>query len=83
MKKNKEYFIKLGKRIRQLRLAKKLTQADLAAKIGKDYQSIQRVERGDINPSIFYLQEIANGLEVDISELFEWIGDLKNGGVKD
>jgi len=27
-----------------------------------------------------YLQQISNGLEVDISELFEWIGDLKNGG---
>ncbi len=62
---------KLGARIRQLRKEKGLSQVELAHSLGKDQQSIQRLESGRINPSYYYLYEIANGLKIDLEELFK------------
>lgn len=59
----------LGQRIRELRRSKNLTQAELAHVIGKDQQSIQRLESGKINPSYVYLCEIASGLGIEVKEL--------------
>jgi putative transcriptional regulator len=41
----------------------------LANSIGKDQQSIQRLEAGKINPSFYYLFEISKGLEIELDEL--------------
>lgn len=69
----KEKFLKkLGAHVRSLREAKGLTQAALSNRMDKDLQSLQRVERGVINPSIFYLCELAEALEIDISELVDF-----------
>src|SRR5262245_2543644 len=38
---------RIGLRIRQARLAAKMTQAQLARKLGLSYQFVQRFERGD------------------------------------
>lgn len=59
----------LGKRIKAIRLEKNLTQAELAARVNKDQQSIQRLEAGRINPSYLYLCEIFWGMEVKLNEL--------------
>ena len=66
-----DQLIKLGLKVRELRLSKSLSQTDLAFKIGKDQPSINRLEKGTINPSILYLLEIANGLEIPVSRLLE------------
>ena len=66
-----EKLIKLGLKVRELRMAKSLSQTDLAFKIGKDQPSINRLEKGKINPSILYLLDIANGLEIKVSDLLE------------
>jgi len=60
---------KLGERIRKIRLEKSISQKQLAHSIGKDQQSIQRLEAGNINPSYFYLCEIAQGLNVSLVEI--------------
>jgi putative transcriptional regulator len=59
----------LGTHIRALREEKKLSQSELASSIGKDQQSIQRLEAGRINPSFYYLYQIAEGLSIDVNEL--------------
>ena len=64
---------KLGERIRSIRISKKITQKALAHSINKDQQSIQRLEAGNVNPSFFYLNEIATGLEVPLIELIKEI----------
>lgn len=70
---DKEVFlIELGKNIVRLRLVKGLSQADLARSCFKDRQSIDRLEHGKINPSAYYLKEIAEGLEVEMNELFNF-----------
>ena len=60
---------KLGNRIRNIRIEKGLSQVDLANSIGKDQQSIQRLERGNVNPTFFYQKEITSGLDVEIEEI--------------
>lgn len=64
-------LIKLGELVRSTRVSKKMTQAELAHTIGKDQQSIQRLEKGKVNPSYIYLLEIAEGLEISVFELFK------------
>lgn len=66
----KEVLLKnLGNKIRAIRKEKGISQAQLAHSIGKDQQSIQRLEAGNINPSYVYLQEIADGLNVSLIDI--------------
>lgn len=67
--KKEELLKKLGLRIRELRIQKKYSQKELAHIVGKDQQSIQRLEAGNINPSYYYLFEISKGLDVNLSDL--------------
>ena len=68
----KEALLKaLGKRIRSIRTENGITQADLASAIGKDQQSIQRLEAGNVNPSFYYLVEVAIGLDVTVDRLIK------------
>ena len=62
---------KLGQHIKSIRKEKGLSQVELANSIGKDQQSIQRLETGRINPSYYYLCEIAEGLDVKIEEILK------------
>ncbi|OFY95397.1 MAG: transcriptional regulator [Bacteroidetes bacterium RIFCSPLOWO2_12_FULL_31_6] len=71
MDKSKE-LIKLGKRIRELRIEKGLSQAKLGIKILKDQQSIHKVEVGEFNPTYIYLLDISEGLDISISELLDF-----------
>jgi len=66
-----EYLISLGNRVRQLREEKGYTQTEFANLIGKDQPSINRMEKGRINPSYIYLIEVAEGLEIDIKQMFK------------
>ena len=67
---DKEVILKkLGERIREIRNAKGITQVRLAHSIGKDQQSIQRLETGNVNPSYYYLIQIAEGLNIKIEDL--------------
>lgn len=59
----------LGDKIRDIRKEKGLSQKDLAHRINKDQQSVQRLESGNTNPTYFYLSEIADGLEVELKNL--------------
>lgn len=66
------FLIELGKNIVRLRLLKGFSQADLARACFKDRQSIDRLEHGKINPSVYYLKEIAEGLEIETKELLDF-----------
>lgn len=62
---------KVGTRIAAIRKRQDLSQSDLARLAGKDRQSIHKVEKGIMNPSIFYLSEIADALTVKLSDLVD------------
>ncbi|MEV0698495.1 XRE family transcriptional regulator [Saccharopolyspora sp. NPDC050389] len=60
----------LGDRIRRLRAARGLDQADLAERAGLDVALLVNVERGDATPSLDVLAQLATALGVGLSELF-------------
>lgn len=68
----KVFLKKLGEKIIAVRTQKKMSQAELAFTCNKDPQSLERVENGKINPSSFYLQEIAEGLNVPVKLLLDF-----------
>jgi putative transcriptional regulator len=69
--KQKEFLIQLGERIREIRKSKGLSQSEVANICGKERQSYQRVETGNINPTIWYLNHLAEALEVPLAELVD------------
>lgn len=73
MERKKQVFLKnLGKRITEIREAKSISQTLLAEKCDKDKQSINRLEKGNVNPSAYYLLQIANALNISLSELLNF-----------
>lgn len=52
------------------RIKYKITQADVAKKVGTKQSSIARLESGNINPSLDFLQKVARvmGLSVHLSK---------------
>jgi transcriptional regulator with XRE-family HTH domain len=65
-----QHFLRnLGDRIREQRLARKWTQADLAEKCELHRTFIGSVERGERNVSVLNLRLIARVLRVSLSEL--------------
>ena len=69
----KEAFLqKLGANIVRIRKSKGINQSELANLCFKERQSIERVENAKTNPTIFYLYEIAQALEVSLSELMDY-----------
>lgn len=61
---------KLGQRIAGLRRAQRLTQAELAKKIGCSVEFISLVERGVNAPSVAGLEKFAKVLKVEVAGLF-------------
>ncbi|HCS79276.1 TPA: transcriptional regulator [Patescibacteria group bacterium] len=51
----------------QKRLAKKMSQQELAKKVGTKQSAISRLESGNANPSLRFLQKIARALETKLT----------------
>ena len=60
----------VGKNIRKLRLEKKLTQNEIAKRLGVTCQAVSKWENNVSAPDISLLPEIAALLGVSIDELF-------------
>ena len=62
----------LGKRIKSLRKSKGQTQERLAEIININAKYLAGIERGEANPTLSLLQRLSAGLEVPLSELFQY-----------
>lgn len=60
-----------GKKLKQIRLFRKLTQKELAAMSGITDATIRNYESENRSPNIRQLRKIANALECDISALID------------
>lgn len=69
---NQEFLNKLGYKIRILRNSKNFSQEYLAELSNNERGHISNIETGKANPSILYLKSIAESLDVDITELFNF-----------
>jgi len=67
-----EFLVKLGKHIVSIRKSKGMTQSDLAHACFKERQSVERVENGKTNPTAYYLCEIADAMNIPVSELLNF-----------
>lgn len=65
-----DIFIVLGRRIRQERKARGLTQQQLAELVGMDTGHLSRVEHGKAVPSINAVKKIADALGLPIARVF-------------
>jgi len=70
--KNDDFAIKLGKRIRELRKIRGISQLELAFDMDMSMNTISGIELGKISPKIDTLKKIALKLNVNIGELFEF-----------
>ena len=62
----------LGARIKELRKSRNITQEELVEVIGSDTNNLSRIENGKKFMSAEKLQKIADALNVDIKELFDF-----------
>ena len=60
---------RVGARVRQLRLARRLTQEQLAERAGLSYKFIGEVERGKGNPPLTTLGALSDALDVTLPNL--------------
>lgn len=60
----------LGEAVRSARLARGISQEDLAARAGLDRSYMSSIERGAQNPGVVSVLRVAAALEMSASELF-------------
>ncbi len=65
-----EYSRALGECIYQSRKSRKLTQAELAERIGVNEQTIRKIEHYDSNPKFEALVPLIRELQIDPAEFF-------------
>ena len=59
----------IGQLIKELRLKKGMTQEELASQTEISVRTIQRIEKGEVDPRSHTIQSIASALEVEYDEL--------------
>lgn len=62
-------IIQFGKKLREVRLKKKLSQGDVAKILGVHRSYISGLERGARNPSLLTVQKVAKALGVTADKL--------------
>jgi transcriptional regulator with XRE-family HTH domain len=67
-----ELQIKIGKRVRQLRESKNISQIELASACNFEKSNMSRIEAGNTSPNIYTLYKIATNLNVELPELFKF-----------
>ncbi len=69
-----------GERLRELRLARGLSQEKLAFKSGMHRTYLGSIERGERNPSLKNIAAIAEALGVSLSQLFSFEDQTPSAG---
>jgi transcriptional regulator with XRE-family HTH domain len=59
-----------GRRVRELRKARGLSQEELAARAGVHWTYLGGIERGERNPALVNIGRIAAALKIPLVELF-------------
>ena len=65
----KNEVLQFGKKLRDVRLKKKLSQGDVARILGVHRSYISGLERGRRNPSLITVHKVAKALGVSIKEI--------------
>ncbi len=82
MEKDKEFSKFLGKKLRLIRMSMGLSQEELGHRSGLHRTYIGQIERAEKNITVRNLYRIANTLELDIRELFDFSDIYKENKTK-
>lgn len=67
---DKNQFNRLfGEFIKQKRISKNWSQSELADKLNNNFQNISRLERGEINPTPYWLDGLATAFDEQLSDI--------------
>ena len=69
---HKSYLKELGKNIRTLRKERGISMAVLSYEAEMDFRLLGRIERGEGNTTVVSLLKIAEALDVDLMQLFNF-----------
>lgn len=72
MDKNKDLEKKFGAKLAYVRKSKKLSQIKLAEKVNMNFNYIGQIERGEANVTIKTMKILANALDVELKNLFDF-----------
>lgn len=75
--------VQVGKRLREFREAKRLSQTDLASALGITFQQVQKYENGHNRISASRLHAAACFLKVPVSDFFEGLDDIAPKGLSE
>lgn len=67
-----EYIKEICTKIKLIRVKKKMTQLELASKIGIEDSSLRRIESGKTNPTLKTIYRIASAFEIKVEEIFSY-----------
>jgi transcriptional regulator with XRE-family HTH domain len=65
-----EFSLLFGAFIKEMRNKRKMTQPELADKLGNNFQNISSLERGEYTITIFTAYKIAMAFNISLSTLF-------------
>ncbi|MGV3630258.1 MAG: helix-turn-helix domain-containing protein [Bacteroidota bacterium] len=69
MDKNKQYLQHIGNNLRKIRTKAGFSQQELADNSNVAKSTIQRIEKGDLNPSVTLMKNISDALNIDLSSM--------------
>lgn len=67
----------LGRRIKELRKLRKLSQEELSEQVNIDPKHLSRIETGRGSPSLDTLERLANALKVELKDFFEFAHEAR------
>lgn len=72
MAKNENLLKKFGAKLAYVRKSKKLSQMKLAELVDMNFNYIGQIERGEANVTIQTMSNLANALDIEMKELFDF-----------
>lgn len=72
MLKNYELEKRFGRKLAYIRKSKKISQMKLAELVDMNFNYIGQIERGEANVTIHTMHILADALEVEMKELFDF-----------
>ena len=70
-RKEKQLWLKaFGAHLKKMRVGKGLSGAEFARLLFIDQPNLTRLEKGRVNPSIYLIKKMCDGLDISMSEFF-------------
>lgn len=67
----KEFCLRIGINVAQLRKRKNMTQDEVGDKCGCSKQNISRLEHGGATPTSYFIHKLSEALETPVAKFFE------------